>query len=79
MGKTAKVVVCGARGVGKTAILEQLIHGHVTPETVRAEFERIKNEIDRVQSPRIFVYFCLRSLCNADESCIVAVTLNSNL
>jgi len=36
MGKTAKVVVCGARGVGKTAILEQLIHGHVSPDTVIA-------------------------------------------
>ncbi|XP_059485412.1 NF-kappa-B inhibitor-interacting Ras-like protein [Neocloeon triangulifer] len=33
MGKTAKVVVCGARGVGKTAILEQLIHGHVNLKT----------------------------------------------
>ncbi|CAB3369330.1 Hypothetical predicted protein [Cloeon dipterum] len=33
MGKTAKVVVCGARGVGKTAILEQRIHGHITAQT----------------------------------------------
>lgn len=29
MGKTSKVVVCGMKGVGKTAILEQLIYGNV--------------------------------------------------
>jgi hypothetical protein len=46
MGKTARVVVCGARGVGKTAILEQLIHGHVTPETVRGRNRMRKNEVD---------------------------------
>ncbi|KAK3914695.1 NF-kappa-B inhibitor-interacting Ras-like protein [Frankliniella fusca] len=33
MGKTLRVVVCGMAGVGKTAILEQLIHGNVTPAT----------------------------------------------
>lgn len=34
MGKTSRVVVCGMAGVGKTAILEQLIYGNVTPSTV---------------------------------------------
>ncbi|XP_046973704.1 NF-kappa-B inhibitor-interacting Ras-like protein isoform X1 [Vanessa cardui] len=29
MGKTSKVVVCGMKGVGKTAVLEQLIYGNV--------------------------------------------------
>ncbi|KAK7794172.1 hypothetical protein R5R35_005371 [Gryllus longicercus] len=33
MGKTAKVVVFGLKGVGKTAILEQLIYGNVTKAT----------------------------------------------
>lgn len=35
MGKTSRVVVCGMAGVGKTAILEQLIYGNITPSTVR--------------------------------------------
>ncbi|XP_015521302.1 NF-kappa-B inhibitor-interacting Ras-like protein [Neodiprion lecontei] len=30
MGKTTRVVVCGMKGVGKTALLEQLIYGNVT-------------------------------------------------
>lgn len=33
MGKTSRVVVCGMAGVGKTAILEQLIYGNITPST----------------------------------------------
>lgn len=33
MGKTSKVVICGMKGVGKTAILEQLIYGNVTLKT----------------------------------------------
>lgn len=33
--KVGKVVICGMKGVGKTAILEQLIYGNVTPDTVR--------------------------------------------
>ncbi|KAE8751896.1 hypothetical protein FOCC_FOCC001373 [Frankliniella occidentalis] len=33
MGKTLRVVVSGMAGVGKTAILEQLIHGNITPST----------------------------------------------
>lgn len=35
MGKPTRVVVCGMKGVGKTALLEQLIYGNVTPKTVR--------------------------------------------
>jgi NF-kappa-B inhibitor-interacting Ras-like protein len=34
MGKTSKVVVCGMKGVGKTAILEQVIYGNITSKTV---------------------------------------------
>ncbi|KAJ8923884.1 hypothetical protein NQ315_006660 [Exocentrus adspersus] len=30
MGKTIKVVICGMKGVGKTAILEQVIYGNIT-------------------------------------------------
>lgn len=33
--KVAKVVICGMKSVGKTAILEQLIYGSITPDTVR--------------------------------------------
>lgn len=33
MGKTSKVVICGMKSVGKTAILEQLIYGNVTATT----------------------------------------------
>lgn len=33
MGKTSRVVVCGMAGVGKTAVLEQLIYGNITPST----------------------------------------------
>lgn len=32
--KVAKVVICGMKSVGKTAILEQLIYGNITPDTV---------------------------------------------
>lgn len=33
MGKTSKVVVCGMKGVGKTAILEQVIYGNITNQS----------------------------------------------
>lgn len=36
--KIGKVVICGMKGVGKTAILEQLIYGHITPDSVRIIF-----------------------------------------
>lgn len=32
--KVGKVVICGMKGVGKTAILEQLIYGNITPDSV---------------------------------------------
>lgn len=32
--KVAKVVICGMKSVGKTAILEQLIYGSITPDSV---------------------------------------------
>ena len=38
MGKTSRVVVCGMAGVGKTAILEQLIYGNITPSSVSVFF-----------------------------------------
>lgn len=34
MGKFSKVVVCGMKGVGKTAILEQVIYGSITEKSV---------------------------------------------
>ena len=34
VGKVGKVVICGMKGVGKTALLEQLIYGNITPESV---------------------------------------------
>lgn len=34
ISKVGKVVICGAKGVGKTSILEQLIYGNVTLDTV---------------------------------------------
>lgn len=33
--KSAKVLLCGMKNVGKTTLVEQLIHGNVTLETVR--------------------------------------------
>ncbi|XP_057325330.1 NF-kappa-B inhibitor-interacting Ras-like protein [Microplitis mediator] len=33
MGKPTKVVVCGMKGVGKTAMIEQLIYGNVSSKT----------------------------------------------
>jgi predicted AAA+ superfamily ATPase len=38
MGKTSRVVVCGLKRVGKTAILEQLIYGNITSTTVWMQF-----------------------------------------
>lgn len=34
MGKLSKVVVCGMKGVGKTAVLEQLIYGNVNSKSI---------------------------------------------
>ena len=34
MGKTSKVVVCGAKKCGKTSILEQAINGNVGVSTI---------------------------------------------
>ncbi|XP_014475465.1 PREDICTED: NF-kappa-B inhibitor-interacting Ras-like protein isoform X2 [Dinoponera quadriceps] len=33
MGKTTRVVVCGMKGVGKTALLEQLVYGNIDVKT----------------------------------------------
>jgi GTPase SAR1 family protein len=38
MVKINKILLCGAKQVGKSAILEQLIYGHVNKESVRLEF-----------------------------------------
>lgn len=32
--KVGKVVICGMKGVGKTTILEQLIYGNITLDSV---------------------------------------------
>lgn len=37
--KVGKVVICGMKGIGKTAILEQLIYGNITPDSVCISFE----------------------------------------
>ena len=34
MGKSYKIVICGMAGVGKTAILEQVVHGNHVVGTV---------------------------------------------
>lgn len=34
IGKVGKVLICGMKGVGKTALLEQLIYGNVNMDTV---------------------------------------------
>lgn len=44
MGKTTKVIVCGMKGVGKTALLEQLIYGNVNVKTVRI---KVMSEVKR--------------------------------
>lgn len=41
MGKFLKVVVCGMKGVGKTAILEQVIYGNITEKSVSTKSIRI--------------------------------------
>ncbi|XP_017493716.1 PREDICTED: NF-kappa-B inhibitor-interacting Ras-like protein, partial [Rhagoletis zephyria] len=33
IGKVGKVLICGMKGVGKTALLEQLIYGNVNMDT----------------------------------------------
>lgn len=42
--KAGKVVICGMKGIGKTAILEQLIYGNVTPETVSENHYMISSQ-----------------------------------
>jgi len=39
IGKVGKVLVCGMKGVGKTALIEQLVYGHVNPETVSGRLQ----------------------------------------
>lgn len=34
IGKVGKILICGMKGVGKTALVEQLIYGNVNTETV---------------------------------------------
>lgn len=34
MVKVSKVLICGAKGVGKTALVEQLVYGNITKESV---------------------------------------------
>lgn len=41
MGKFLKVVVCGMKGVGKTAILEQVIYGNITEKSVSSYHTKV--------------------------------------
>lgn len=35
IGKVGKVLVCGMKNVGKTALIEQLVYGNINAESVR--------------------------------------------
>lgn len=37
IGKVGKVLICGMKGVGKTAMLEQLIYGNINADSVSKE------------------------------------------
>lgn len=37
--KSAKVLLCGMKNVGKTCLIEQLIYGNVTLETVNIPYK----------------------------------------
>ncbi|KAL9875455.1 LOW QUALITY PROTEIN: NF-kappa-B inhibitor-interacting Ras-like protein [Glossina fuscipes fuscipes] len=73
IGKVGKLLICGMKGVGKTALLEQLIYGNVSVET---EFHPTKASVDsgrgsreilrlhdsaglqgKVQLPRHYIHF----------------------
>lgn len=60
MGKLSKVVVCGMKGVGKTAVLEQLIYGNVDLKTnfyPTIEDIYVANiETDRGTKERVCIY-----------------------
>ncbi|KAL1128930.1 hypothetical protein AAG570_013464 [Ranatra chinensis] len=60
MGKTCRVVVCGMKGVGKTAILEQAIYGNLTKDTfLQSTIEDIyvaNIETDRGTKERVRFY-----------------------
>ncbi|XP_030380030.1 NF-kappa-B inhibitor-interacting Ras-like protein isoform X2 [Scaptodrosophila lebanonensis] len=34
IGKVVKILVCGMKGVGKTALIEQLVYGNINAETI---------------------------------------------
>ncbi|TMW40021.1 hypothetical protein DOY81_014899, partial [Sarcophaga bullata] len=44
IGKVGKVLICGMKGVGKTALLEQLIYGNVNMDTVRQLLNNCLND-----------------------------------
>lgn len=37
MVKVSRVLVCGMKGVGKTAVIEQLVYGNITRDNVRQQ------------------------------------------
>ncbi len=45
MVKINKVLLCGAKQIGKSAILEQLIYGHVTRDSVYAQIRNSQYRI----------------------------------
>jgi len=57
MGRTQKVVVCGARGCGKTSVLEKLIYGNNGPFSSTIEDVYVANiETDRGTKEKIRFY-----------------------
>ncbi|XP_060527583.1 NF-kappa-B inhibitor-interacting Ras-like protein [Cylas formicarius] len=59
MGKIAKVIVCGMKSVGKTAILEQVIYGNLSDKDLHPTIEDIyvaKIESDRGIKEKIRFY-----------------------
>lgn len=37
MVKVSKILVCGMKGVGKTALIEQLVYGNITKDNVSGQ------------------------------------------
>lgn len=73
--KVAKVVICGMKSVGKTAILEQLIYGNVTPDTVSIHAYHILQIIIIYNVPLIKItslslYVSLSFCCCCDRNFI---------
>lgn len=64
VGKIGKVVICGMKGVGKTAILEQLIYGSINPDSVSKSVPLFRLHYLTV--------FLIQELCSTIEDTYVA-------